>query len=74
MTQVLIYVFDVASAELEDDLLYYASTVEALAQFSPEARIFVLLHKMDLVPEIERERVFAERSGKSIFSSVHPPN
>ena len=63
--QVLIYVFDVASTELESDLAFYASTIEALVQHSPDARVFVLLHKMDLVPEAERDLIFAERSGLS---------
>lgn len=61
--QVLIYVFDVASAEVDRDLEYYASTIEALVQYSPDAHVFGLLHKMDLVPEAERGRVFEERSG-----------
>ena len=36
--QVLIYVFDVESRELEKDLHYYQSCLEAIIQNSPEVR------------------------------------
>lgn len=69
-SQVLIYVFDASSEDLESDLVYYASTAEALVQHSPGARVFVLLHKMDLVAEAERESVFRERSGAAVVHVV----
>ena len=47
--KVLIYVFDVESRELEKDLHYYQSCLEAILQNSPEAKIFCLVHKMDLI-------------------------
>lgn len=59
--EVLIYVFDVESREMERDVHYYQSCLEALLQNSPEAKIFCLVHKMDLVPEEHREAVFKER-------------
>lgn len=59
---VLIYVFDASSGEVASDLDYYASTIDALAQLSPDARVFVLLHKMDLIPEEIRDALFVERS------------
>lgn len=59
---VLIYVFDITSEELEKDLRYYQATIENLAALSPDARIFVLIHKMDLVPELDREAVFKDRT------------
>lgn len=58
----LIYVFDVGSGEWERDLDYYGGTVEALAQLSPGAAVFALVHKFDLVPEDARNRVFDERA------------
>ena len=60
---ILIYVFDVNSIALDEDLFYYMQTVQALVELSPDAKVFCLLHKMDLVPEEERARVFDERSG-----------
>ena len=55
--EVLIYVFDVESREIEKDLHYYQSCLEAILQYSRDAKIFCLLHKMDLVQENLRETV-----------------
>ena len=59
--EVLIYVFDVESHELEKDMHYYQSCLEAILQNSPEAKVFCLVHKMDLVQDDQRELVFKER-------------
>lgn len=59
--EVLIYVFDVESRELERDVHYYQSCLEALLQNSPNAKIFCLIHKMDLVAEEQRESLFKGR-------------
>ncbi|VDN82578.1 unnamed protein product [Brugia pahangi] len=58
---VLIYVFDVESRELEKDYRYYQSCLEALIQNSPNAKVFCLIHKMDLVSEEHKDQVFAEK-------------
>lgn len=47
---------------LQRDLAYYESCVEAIQENSPQAKVFVLLHKMDLVAEEKRDAVFLERS------------
>ncbi|KAI8968028.1 rraga protein [Mycotypha africana] len=59
--EVLIYVFDVESRDWEKDLHYYQSCLEAIQTNSKEARIFCLIHKMDLVPEHQRDQVFEQR-------------
>ncbi|XP_071949653.1 ras-related GTP-binding protein A isoform X1 [Antedon mediterranea] len=59
--EVLIYVFDVESRELEKDMHYYQSCLEAILQNSPDANIFCLIHKMDLVQEDQRDVIFKER-------------
>lgn len=59
--EVLIYVFDVESRELEKDMHYYQSCLEAILQNSPEAKIFCLIHKMDLVQDEQRDMIFSER-------------
>lgn len=59
--EVLIYVFDVESRELEKDLNYYQSCLEAILQFSRNAKVFCLIHKMDLIQGDHQERIFAER-------------
>ena len=55
--EVLIYVFDVESRELERDMQYYQSCLEAILQNSPDAKVFCLVHKMDLVQDDQREKV-----------------
>ncbi|XP_067943886.1 ras-related GTP-binding protein A-like [Watersipora subatra] len=59
--EVLIYVFDVESRELEKDMHYYQSCLDALLTHSKDARIFCLVHKMDLVQKDQRDQIFHER-------------
>lgn len=59
--EVLIYVFDVESRELEKDMHYYQSCLEAILQNSPDAKVFCLVHKMDLVQDDQRDMIFRER-------------
>jgi len=59
--EVLIYVFDVESREHQKDLRYYGSCVEAIQQNSKDAKIFCLVHKMDLIPEDQREQIFKKK-------------
>ncbi|KAJ3150202.1 hypothetical protein HDU89_003291 [Geranomyces variabilis] len=59
--EVLIYVFDVESREYERDMHYFQSCIDAILQNSKDARIFCLIHKMDLVQEEQRDLVFQER-------------
>ncbi|ORX86017.1 rraga protein [Basidiobolus meristosporus CBS 931.73] len=59
--EVLIYVFDVESREIEKDMHYYQSCLEAILANSKNAKIFCLIHKMDLVQEELREQIFSER-------------
>lgn len=58
---VLIYVFDIESRDVDRDLATYVSILSALLQYSPAARIYVLIHKMDLVVPTAREAVYDER-------------
>lgn len=68
---VLIYVFDIESAQTEKDLAYYEGCLEAITQNSDNANIFVLIHKMDLVPdEAQRQKVFEERQAVVLSRSA----
>lgn len=58
---VLIYIFDVESKDLEKDYHYYSSCLTSIAENSKDAKVFCLLHKMDLVPEDQRDITFRER-------------
>eukprot|EP01108_Squamamoeba_japonica_P000898 TRINITY_DN132_c0_g1_i2.p2 TRINITY_DN132_c0_g1~~TRINITY_DN132_c0_g1_i2.p2 ORF type:complete len:302 (-),score=124.63 TRINITY_DN132_c0_g1_i2:27-932(-) len=59
--EVLIYVFDIESRENQRDLRDYRNCLEAILQNSKDAKIFCLLHKMDLVPEDQRAKIFKQR-------------
>eukprot|EP01118_Nematostelium_gracile_P002183 TRINITY_DN12413_c0_g1_i1.p1 TRINITY_DN12413_c0_g1~~TRINITY_DN12413_c0_g1_i1.p1 ORF type:complete len:311 (-),score=73.01 TRINITY_DN12413_c0_g1_i1:16-948(-) len=71
--EVLIYIFDIESRDLKKDLDYYRSCVEAIQQNSKDAKIFCLIHKMDLVPEDQREQVFRTRE-KELLAISSPMN
>ncbi|KAK0739472.1 Gtr1/RagA G protein conserved region-domain-containing protein [Apiosordaria backusii] len=58
---VLIYVFDIESRDVERDLATYVNIISALVQYSRDAQVFVLIHKMDLIPPQMREDVFVQR-------------
>lgn len=59
--ELLIYVFDIESDCPEKDFDHFAGVLEAIQENSPDARIFVLVHKMDLVAEEERELILEDR-------------
>ena len=46
---VLIYVFEVSTHDAAKDAAYYRDCLDALQKYSPEAGVFLLVHKMDLV-------------------------
>lgn len=60
--EVLIYVFDIDSGDLENDIILFDGILEAMEQNSPDAAIFILIHKMDLIAEEDRERAYYERA------------
>jgi len=59
--ELLIYVFDIESEDPEKDFDHFSGVLEAIEENSPDARIFVLVHKMDLVHQSEREMIFEDR-------------
>ncbi|KAF2455624.1 GTP-binding protein GTR1 [Lineolata rhizophorae] len=59
---VLIFVFDIESREFQADVINYANIVSALEECSPGAKIFCLIHKMDLVQTKLRQPLFEERA------------
>lgn len=58
---VLIYVFDIESRDVDRDLATYIAILSALLQFSPAAKIYILIHKMDLVVPSAREAMYDDR-------------
>lgn len=59
--ELLIYVFDIESDNPEKDFEHFGGVLEAIEENSPDARVFVLIHKMDLVAEEERQLIFEDR-------------
>lgn len=59
--ELLIYVFDIASECPEKDFDHFTGVLEAIEENSPDARIFVLVHKMDLVAKEEQEMILEDR-------------
>jgi Ras-related GTP-binding protein A/B len=59
--EVLIYVFDVESSDIETELTLFDNVLDALETHSPTAKIFLLIHKMDLLKEEERDKLYLER-------------
>lgn len=56
--EVLIYVFDVESREPDMDLRCYQTCLDAIMKLSSKAKVFCLIHKMDLVAGDQRELIF----------------
>ena len=57
----LIFVFDVTTKDFKSELDRFESCIEALRDLSDNARIFCLIHKMDLLAEKDRETIFQEK-------------
>mmetsp|Transcript_33951 Transcript_33951/g.59976 ORF Transcript_33951/g.59976 Transcript_33951/m.59976 type:complete len:324 (+) Transcript_33951:80-1051(+) len=83
--EVLIYVLSVSdrrgshdlsrtgpSSDFNKDLSYFAHAMDSLRQFSPSARVFCLIHKLDLVHESKRDEVLRsyERDLKNSAAGV----
>lgn len=43
-------------------MLSFASTIRALHEFSPNSKLFVLIHKMDLVPPDQKASTFRDKA------------
>ena len=67
---VMIYVFDVSSTQQEEDMIYYRDCLDALRKFSPEASVFLLLHKMDLVPQKDKTQILEKRRKELLGESA----
>jgi len=66
----LIYVFDVQSSNRKTDEDYFRRTIEALRDYSPSARVFCLIHKVDLLTEAQSNTVFKKREAELTKISV----
>ena len=53
---------DIDSGDLSNDFTLFENVMQAMERCSPDASVFILIHKMDLVGEDDREREFQERA------------
>lgn len=59
-TKVLFFVVDSSKYnEFETAKMYFRRAIRNLNEYSPEGRMFVLAHKMDLIPAEEREKAIS---------------
>lgn len=56
--EVLIHVFDVESKQVSKDIDTFKRVLENLRKYSPDVKIFILIHKMDLVQLNKRQELF----------------
>jgi Ras-related GTP-binding protein A/B len=59
--ELLIYVFDIESETPEKDFDHFSGVLQAIEENSPDSRVFVLIHKMDLVAEEDRAVILEDR-------------
>ena len=59
---VLIFVFDISSREPAPDSVNFKETLRALHEFSPNSKVFILIHKMDLVPAEQKNTVYQQKT------------
>lgn len=69
-TEVLIYVFDVNNMN-DEDMSQFQKTVQYLVQYSPNAKVFVLVHKMDMVPNKDEVYEIAKKKIMDCEESDH---
>ncbi|KAL1919551.1 uncharacterized protein VTP21DRAFT_2244 [Calcarisporiella thermophila] len=72
----LVYVFDVVITghRIDRDEFYFRLCIEALAEYSSEAKVYCLMHKMDLIPDEMREELVHKRTRRlAALSSPFDP-
>lgn len=63
--KILIFVIE-ATEDKGTDLSYYESCLKALREYSPNAKVFVFIHKMDLI-EKDKKKVVYEKKRQEII-------
>lgn len=62
--EVLVFVIEAERSKQNqnnDDLNYFEDCVKALTEYSPQAKVVILIHKMDLVADHRKQNVFEKR-------------
>ncbi|KAJ2909737.1 hypothetical protein GGI21_001579 [Coemansia aciculifera] len=53
--EVLIYVFDLETTDRESEYALYDECLVNLAEYSKEAKVYALVHKMDKIPDLDQK-------------------
>lgn len=69
--EVLIYVLDVKSERPDADILGYRECLKAIADYSGNAKIFALVHKMDLIEDPEEKQKIFDQKKKELEEIAH---
>ncbi|KAJ2160241.1 Golgi apyrase [Coemansia sp. RSA 552] len=74
--EVLIYVFDLETSNRESEYALYDDCLEKLSQYSPDAKVYCLVHKIDKIPDEEQRQLTVEsyRRGLARRSSMFCPD
>lgn len=67
----LVYVFDVNLKNEELDLKTYKRIIDSLFQYSKDAKVFILFHKIDKIAQADRTRTF--NRAVSLVKDLTPP-
>lgn len=67
----LIYIFDIQFEDEKKDLETYKEILDELFKYSKNAKVFILLHKMDLIEEKEKDFTFKKYSSKILDLTVY---
>mmetsp|Transcript_15182 Transcript_15182/g.15736 ORF Transcript_15182/g.15736 Transcript_15182/m.15736 type:complete len:311 (+) Transcript_15182:24-956(+) len=62
--EILVFVIEAEKSKQvqnQDDLTYFEDCIKALEEYSPNAKVVVLIHKMDLVSDHRKQSVFEKR-------------
>jgi len=63
---VMIFVFDLYSSEERKELEYFGQAIKCLRQFSPDSKIFCLLHKIDRIEPSKAQMIIDRRKNAII--------
>ena len=66
-TSVMLYVFDIDEQEekVKESLDHFVQALQALNKYSPDADVFVLIHKIDLI-EMHKRKEWIQRKKETI--------
>ena len=66
-TSVMLYVFDIDEQEekFKESLDHFGQALQALNKYSPDADVFVLIHKIDLI-EMHKRKEWIQRKKETI--------